>query len=75
MALASRCQLIEPPKTINSKRAQLETAKELLAEVFHARPKDVEEMIRQRLGSRVRPPSKGLSLRASCGLRTLPLGE
>ena len=28
---------------------ELETAKEILAEVFHARPGDVEEMIKRRL--------------------------
>ena len=43
---------IEPPRAIGMKRAQLETAKEILAEVFHARPEDVEEMIQQRLEER-----------------------
>jgi hypothetical protein len=40
---------IEPPREVSMKRAQLETAKEILAEVFHAGPDDVEEMIQQRL--------------------------
>ncbi len=31
---------------------ELETAKEILAEVFHARPADVEEMIQSRLEER-----------------------
>jgi hypothetical protein len=31
---------------------ELETAKEILAEVFHARPADVEEMIQKRLEKR-----------------------
>ena len=31
---------------------ELETAKEILAEVFHARPDDVEEMIQRRLVER-----------------------
>jgi DNA-binding MarR family transcriptional regulator len=31
---------------------ELETAKEILAEVFHARPGDVEEMILRRLEER-----------------------
>lgn len=43
---------VEPPKAVNPKHAQLETAKEILAEVFHARPEDVEEMIQQRLEER-----------------------
>ena len=43
---------VEPPKSVSMKRAQLETAKEILAEVFHARPEDVEEMIQQRLEER-----------------------
>ena len=33
-------------------RMELETAKEILAEVFHARPADVEEMIQMRLEER-----------------------
>jgi hypothetical protein len=43
---------IEPPRAVSSKRAQLETAKEILAEVFHAGPEDVEEMIKSRLEER-----------------------
>lgn len=34
---------------INLRTMELETAKEKLAEVFHARPADVEELIRARL--------------------------
>jgi hypothetical protein len=37
---------------INLRRQELETAKEILAEVFGARPSDVEEMIRLRLEER-----------------------
>jgi hypothetical protein len=36
----------------NPRRQELETAKEILAEVFGARPSDVEEMIRLRLEER-----------------------
>jgi hypothetical protein len=43
---------VEPPRAVSLKRAELETAKEILAEVFHARPEDVEEMIQQRLEER-----------------------
>lgn len=43
---------IEPPRRVNPRRVELETAKEILAEVFHVRPAEVEEMIRQRLEER-----------------------
>jgi len=34
---------------MNPKALELQTAKEILAEVFHARPDEVEEMIKSRL--------------------------
>ena len=37
---------IEPRRAVNFRRMELQTAKEILAEVFHARPGEVEEMIR-----------------------------
>ena len=37
------------PRPMVSRALELETAKEILAEVFHARPGEVEEMIRSRL--------------------------
>ena len=37
---------------INPKVLELQTAKEILAEVFHARPGEVEEMIQMRLAER-----------------------
>jgi hypothetical protein len=40
---------IEPRRAVSSKAMELQTAKEILAEVFHARPGEVEEMIRRRL--------------------------
>ena len=36
------------PKPVSTKALELETAKEILPEVFHARPADVEEMIQRR---------------------------
>jgi hypothetical protein len=42
-------RLIEPRQMIGPKVLELQTAKEILAEVFHARPTDVEEMIQGRL--------------------------
>ena len=44
-----RAKPIEPRRAVNIRRMELETAKEILAEVFHARPGEVEEMIRSRL--------------------------
>ena len=40
---------IVPRRAVNFRRMELQTAKEILAEVFHARPGEVEEMIRRRL--------------------------
>ena len=37
---------------VSNKALELETAKEILSEVFHARPADVEEMILRRLEAR-----------------------
>jgi hypothetical protein len=42
-------RLIEPMPMIGQKVQELQTAKEILAEVFHARPGEVEEMIQWRL--------------------------
>ncbi|MDD4162887.1 MAG: hypothetical protein PHW87_10475 [Methanothrix sp.] len=39
---------VEPKRAVSLKAQELETAKEILAEVFHARPGEVEEMIRTR---------------------------
>ena len=40
---------LEPRQNLNPRLMELETAKEVLAEIFHARPSDVEEMIQMRL--------------------------
>jgi hypothetical protein len=37
------------PRMINPRLLELETAKEILEEIFHARPSDVEDMIQRRL--------------------------
>jgi len=42
-------RLIEPRPQINPKVLELQTAKEILAEIFHARLGEVEEMIQRRL--------------------------
>ena len=42
-------RLIEPGRAANTSVLELETAKEILAEVFRARPADVEEMLQKRL--------------------------
>ena len=47
-----RAELCEPRIGADSKLMELETAKEILAEVFHARPSDFEEMIQKRLEER-----------------------
>jgi hypothetical protein len=43
---------IEPRRADNTSVLELETAKEILAEIFHIRPNDVEEMIQRRLEER-----------------------
>ena len=40
---------LEPRPIVNPRLVELETAKEILEEIFHARPADVEEMIQMRL--------------------------
>jgi len=43
---------IEPRRAANTSVLELETAKEILAEIFHIKPDDVEEMIQMRLAER-----------------------
>ncbi|MGV8127332.1 MAG: hypothetical protein ACP5PV_09005 [Methanothrix sp.] len=43
---------IEPRRAVSSKAMELETAKEILAEVFGTRPGEVEEMIQRRMEER-----------------------
>jgi hypothetical protein len=42
-------RLLEPRPMVNTRLVELETAKEILEEIFHARPSDVEKMIHMRL--------------------------
>jgi len=53
---------IEPRRRVNTKVLELQTAKEILAEVFHARPADVEEMIQRRLEERSGPEEREVGL-------------
>jgi hypothetical protein len=39
----------EPKLVVNRRLLELETAKQILEEIFHARPSDVEDMIQRRL--------------------------
>ena len=48
-------RLIEPKPVIKPKVLELQTAKEILAEVFHARLGEVEELIQRRLEERSWP--------------------
>jgi len=43
---------VEPRIRVNKRLLELQTAKEILKEVFHSRPGEVEEMIRNRLEER-----------------------
>ena len=40
---------LEPRPAVNPRILELQTAKQILEEIFHARPSDVEEMIQMRL--------------------------
>ena len=44
-----KARQIKSSRPVSTKALELETAKEILSEVFHARPADVEEMILRRL--------------------------
>ena len=50
-----KARLIEPKPMVCQNFQELQTAKEILAEVFHARPSDVEEMIQTRLEEKNSP--------------------
>jgi hypothetical protein len=49
---------VEPRPVASIRAMELETAKEILAEVFHARPGEVEEMIKSRLEERSGPEER-----------------
>ena len=44
-----RARPLEPKLKVNPRLMELETAKQILEEIFHARPSDVDEMIQMRL--------------------------
>lgn len=49
------------PKKISSRLLELQAAKEILAEIFHARPEDIEDMIQGRLEEKSRAGEQMLS--------------
>ena len=49
---SQRAKQIEPRSMLSIRAMELQTAKEILAEVFGARPGEVEEMIKSRLEER-----------------------
>jgi ribose 1,5-bisphosphokinase PhnN len=55
-----RRQPVVPSVRVNTAVLELEAAKEILAEIFGARPGEVEEMIRQRLEDRSNAYSPGV---------------
>ena len=42
-------RIFEPRQKVNPRLLELQTAKEILEEIFRARPSDVEDMINKRL--------------------------
>jgi hypothetical protein len=59
--IKSKRQVVKPGQpfgNVNSKALELQTAKEILAEVFHARVSDVEDMIQRRLDEKSLPPAE-----------------
>jgi hypothetical protein len=57
-----KVRLCGPRIRTNSKLMELETAKEILAEIFHSRPADVDEMIQSRLEERSWPEEENIWL-------------
>ena len=49
---SQRAKPVEPRPMVSIRAMELQTAKEILAEVFGARPGEVEEMIKSRLEER-----------------------
>ena len=50
-----KAKLIEPSPMVGLKVLELQIAREILAEVFHTRPTDVDEMIQRRLEEKNSP--------------------
>ena len=44
-----KARTLEPRRMVNPRLLELQTVKQILEEVFHARPSDVEDMIQRRL--------------------------
>jgi hypothetical protein len=55
-----KARLIEPSPMVALNFQELQTAKEILAEVFHALPADVEDMIQMRLEERSLPNEENI---------------
>ena len=55
MRFWKRESILVQPRLASTKQMELETAKQILSEVFHARPSDVEEMIQRRLEEKNSP--------------------
>ena len=53
-----RAKPIEPWLIVSIRAMELQTAKEILAEVFGARPGEVEEMIKSRLEENIWPKKR-----------------
>ena len=59
--IKSKRQVVKPGQPFGKhsfKALELQTAKEILAEVFHARVSDVEDMIQRRLDEKSLPPAE-----------------
>ena len=50
----SRARVVSPGHCLSLDALELQTAKEILAEIFRARPEDIEDMIQRRLDERSR---------------------
>jgi len=46
---AQEARAVKPRRTINPRLMELETAKQILEEIFHARHSNVDDMIQRRL--------------------------
>ena len=48
----TQAEPVEPMRAVSSKAMELQAAMEILAEIFHIQPADVEEMLIERLEER-----------------------
>ena len=56
---------VDPRQAVSIRAQELETAKEILVEVFHARPGEVEELIQKRLEERSWPEEEETGRRSA----------